>query len=92
MGAAGRRELLCYPANPGRPGDEPECQCHETDPQPHHRSHVLPRRHRTDLAGEVVTNFIEGQKLLLALAQREHEIVTTGVKERVAGTGRCRDD
>ena len=41
----------------------------------------------TELAGEVITNFIEGQKLLLGLAQREHEIVTTGVKERVAGNG-----
>jgi hypothetical protein len=39
----------------------------------------------SELAGEVVNNFIEGQKLLLGLAQREHEIVTTGVKERVAG-------
>lgn len=39
----------------------------------------------SELAGEVMSNFIEGQKLLLALAQREHEIVTTGVKERVAG-------
>ena len=39
----------------------------------------------SELAGEVMNNFIEGQKLLLALAQREHEIVTTGVKERVAG-------
>lgn len=39
----------------------------------------------SELAGEVMSNFIEGQKLLLGLAQREHEIVTTGVKERVAG-------
>ncbi len=39
----------------------------------------------TELAGEVMANFIEGQKLLLGLAQREHEIVTTGVKERVGG-------
>ena len=39
----------------------------------------------SELAGEVMNNFIEGQKLLLGLAQREHEIVTTGVKERVAG-------
>ena len=38
----------------------------------------------SELAGEVITNFIEGQKLLLNLAQREHEIVTEGVKERVA--------
>jgi len=39
----------------------------------------------TELAGEGMTNFIEGQKLLLHLAQKEYEIVTTGVKERVAG-------
>ena len=39
----------------------------------------------SELAGEVMSNFIEGQKLLLGLAQREHEIITTGVKERVAG-------
>lgn len=39
----------------------------------------------SELAGEVMNNFIEGQKLLLGLAQREHEIVTTGVKERVGG-------
>jgi len=41
----------------------------------------------TELAGEVMSNFIEGQKLLLELAQRENEILTTGVKERVAGNG-----
>ncbi len=40
----------------------------------------------SELAGEVVSNFIEGQKLLLGLAQREHEIVTTGVKERIGGS------
>lgn len=40
----------------------------------------------SELAGEAMNNFIEGQKLLLALAQREHEIVTEGVKERVAGS------
>ena len=39
----------------------------------------------SELAGEVMSNFIEGQKLLLGLAQRENEIVTTGVRERVAG-------
>ncbi len=39
----------------------------------------------TELAGEGVTNFIEGQKLLLSLVQKEHEIITSGVKERVAG-------
>jgi hypothetical protein len=41
----------------------------------------------SELAGDVVSNFIEGQKLLLGLAQRENEILTTGVKERVAGNG-----
>jgi len=39
-----------------------------------------------ELAGEAVNNFIEGQKLLLNLAQREHEIVTEGLKERVSGS------
>jgi hypothetical protein len=38
----------------------------------------------SELAGEAITNFIEGQKLLLGLLQREHDIVTQGVKERVA--------
>src|SRR5664280_1254342 len=38
----------------------------------------------TELAGEGMSNFIEGQKLLLNLAQKEYEIVTTGVKERVS--------
>ncbi len=40
----------------------------------------------TDLTGEGVTNFIEGQKLLLHLAQQEYELVTNGVKERVGGS------
>jgi len=40
----------------------------------------------TDLTGEGVTNFIEGQKLLLSLAQKEYELVTNGVKERVGGS------
>ncbi len=39
-----------------------------------------------ELAGEGMTNFIEGQKLLLSLVQKEHEIVTTGVKERVSAS------
>jgi len=39
----------------------------------------------SEFAGEAMANFIEGQKLLLSLAKREHEIVTEGVKERVAG-------
>jgi hypothetical protein len=37
----------------------------------------------SELAGEAMTNFIEGQKVLLNLVQREHEILTEGVKERV---------
>ncbi len=40
----------------------------------------------SELAGEGMTNFIEGQKLLLGLVQKEHEIVTNGVKERVSGS------
>jgi len=40
----------------------------------------------SELAGEGMTNFIEGQKLLLGLVQKEHEIVTNGVKERVGGS------
>ena len=39
----------------------------------------------SELAGDAMTNFIEGQKLLLSLVQKEYEIVTNGVKERVAG-------
>jgi len=39
-----------------------------------------------ELAGEGISNFIEGQKLLLNLAQQEYEIVTTGVKERVGSS------
>ncbi len=39
----------------------------------------------TDLTGEGVTNFIEGQKLFLSLAQQEWELVANGVKERVGG-------
>ena len=40
----------------------------------------------TELTGEGMTNFIEGQKLLLNLAQQEYELVTNGVKERVGGS------
>jgi hypothetical protein len=39
----------------------------------------------TDLTGEGVTNFIEGQKLLLSLAQQEYELVTNGMKDRIGG-------
>ena len=37
----------------------------------------------TEVVGEGVNNFIEGQKLLLNLAKQEYEIVATGVKERI---------
>ena len=37
----------------------------------------------TEVVGEGVNNFIEGQKLLLGLAKQQYEIVTTGVRERV---------
>ncbi len=38
-----------------------------------------------DLAGEGLSNFVEGQKLLLGLLQRENEILTAGVKEHLGG-------
>ncbi len=38
-----------------------------------------------ELAGEGVSNLIEGQKLLLSLVQKESEILTTGVKEQFGG-------
>jgi hypothetical protein len=38
-----------------------------------------------EFAGEGLANFIEGQKLILGLAQRESEILATGVKQRVGG-------
>lgn len=41
----------------------------------------------TELAAEGMNNFIEGQKLLLTLAQKEYEIVATGLKERVGDYG-----
>jgi hypothetical protein len=40
----------------------------------------------SELTGEGITNFIEGQKLLLHMAQQEYELVTNGLKERVAGS------
>lgn len=36
-----------------------------------------------EVAGEGVTNFIEGQKVLLELGLRQHEILMAGVKERI---------
>ena len=38
-----------------------------------------------EFAGEGLANFIEGQKLLLALARRENEILATAMKERAGG-------
>jgi len=38
-----------------------------------------------EFAGEGLVNFIEGQKLILGLTQRESEILATGVQERVGG-------
>jgi hypothetical protein len=38
-----------------------------------------------EFAGEGLVNFIEGQKLILGLAQKESEILATGLKERVGG-------
>jgi len=38
-----------------------------------------------EFAGEGLANFIEGQKLLLGLVQKENEILATGVKERIGG-------
>lgn len=49
-------------------------------------SDFCPAAIASELAGEAMSNFIEGQKLLLNLAQREHNIVTEGVKERVSGS------
>ena len=39
----------------------------------------------TEMAGEGISNFIAAQRVLLNLAQREHEILTTVVKERIGG-------
>ena len=36
-----------------------------------------------EVAAEGVTNFIEGQKVLLELGLRQHEILMEGVKERI---------
>ena len=62
-------------------------QCHEDGPQSLCRPRFCPAAVASEFAGEAMSNFIEGQKLLLGLVQREHEIVTTGVRERVAGNG-----
>jgi len=39
----------------------------------------------TEMAGEGMSNFIVAQRVLLHLAQRENELVMTGVKERAGG-------
>src|SRR5208337_4118671 len=39
----------------------------------------------TEMAGEGISNFIAAQRVLLNLAQRQNEIVTTAVKETVGG-------
>jgi len=44
---------------------------------------IRPASILTEVASEGMSNFIEGQKLLLNLAQKEYELVTKGVKERV---------
>jgi hypothetical protein len=38
-----------------------------------------------EVVGEGLSNFVEGQKLILHLAKQQYEIVTSGVKERVGG-------
>jgi hypothetical protein len=38
-----------------------------------------------EFAGEGLSNFIEGQKLILGLAQKESEILATDMKQRVGG-------
>jgi len=48
-----------------------------TDPQ-HSPAAIL-----GEVAGEGVTNFIEGQKVLLELGLRQHELLMSGVKERI---------
>jgi len=40
----------------------------------------------SEVAGEGLANFIEGQKTLLNLVKQQYEIVTTGVKQRVGFT------
>jgi hypothetical protein len=46
---------------------------------PHHSPTTI----LSEVAGEGMTNFIEGQKVLLDLAKQQNEILMTGVKERV---------
>ena len=51
---------------------------HETS-----RAHHSPTTILSEIAGEGVTNFIEGQKVLFNLAQEQTRILTSGVKERI---------
>jgi hypothetical protein len=46
---------------------------------PHH----CPTAILTEVAGEGMTNFIEGQKVLLDLGKQQNEILMTGVKQRI---------
>ena len=40
----------------------------------------------TEITGESVNGFIEGQKVLLDLAQEQNEIVLSGVKDRLGSS------
>jgi HEPN domain-containing protein len=46
---------------------------------PHHSPAAI----LSEIAGEGVTNFIEGQKILLYLGKQQNEILMAGVKERI---------
>ena len=46
---------------------------------PHHSPTAI----LSEVAGQGVSNFIEGQKILLDLGQQQNEILLSGVKERV---------
>jgi hypothetical protein len=46
---------------------------------PHHSPTAI----LSEVAGEGMTNFIEGQKVLLELGKQQNEILMTGVKERI---------
>jgi hypothetical protein len=46
---------------------------------PHHSPTAL----LSEVAGEGMTNFLEGQKVLLNLGKQQHELLMTGVKERI---------
>jgi len=46
---------------------------------------AIPGEVVTEIAGEGLSNFVAAQRVLLHLAERENEIVMTGVKERAGG-------